>query len=155
MHNTSHEVPPKCHDLWGVCQSMEQLDSFSFASWNDHNVQQYTNSQINTLELHMNFHNCRVFMQSVFKVTQFLKSTKIQILDWPGSSPDPNPTENLCTDLKNQVFERQPTNAKVLEKAIKEVWLKVIVTEYCQSLEESMSKRLKAVIRAKGGPTKY
>ena len=88
-------------------------------------------------------------------VTQFLKSTKIQILDWLGSSPDPNPTENLCTDLKNKVSEKQPTNAKVLEKAIEEVWLKIIVTEYCQSLEESMSKRLEAVIKAKGGPTTY
>ena len=36
--------------------------------------------------------------------TQFLKSKKIQILDWPGSNPDLNPIENLWTDLKNKVF---------------------------------------------------
>ena len=88
-------------------------------------------------------------------VTQFLKSKKTQIFDWHGSSQDPNPTEILWTDLKNKVSERQPTNAKMLEQAIKEVWVRVIATEYCQSLEESMPQRLEAVIKAKGDPRKY
>ena len=43
----------------------------------------------------------------------------------------------------------------MLELAIKEVWVRVIATKYCQSLEESMPQRLEAVIKAKGGPTKY
>ena len=125
------------------------------------NAQRYTDFLKNKLELHMTVHNCTVFMQDGAPchrakiVTQFLKSKKIQILDWPGNSPDLNPIANLWTVLKNKVSERQPTNAKTLEQAKKEVWAREMTTEYCQSLEESMPKRLEAVIKAKGGPTKH
>ena len=44
----------------------------------------------------------------------------------------------------------------MLEQAIKKVWVREMTTaEYCQNLEESMPKRLEAVIKFKGGPTKY
>ena len=86
---------------------------------------------------------------SVFKVKENL------ILDWSGNSPDLNPIQNLNTVLKDKVYERQPTNAKMLEQAIKEVWVREMTTQYCQSLLESMPKHLEAVIEAKGGPTKY
>ena len=125
------------------------------------NAQRYTGLLKNKLELHMTVHNCTVFMQDGAPcyrakiVTQFLKSKKIQILDWPGNSPELNPVENLWTVLKNKVSERQPTNAKMLEQAIKKVWVREMTTEYCQSLVESMPKRLEVVIKAKGGPTKY
>ena len=61
-------------------------------------------------------------------VTQFLKLKKIQILDLPANSPDLNPIENLWTVLKKSVSERQPTNAKTLEQAIKEVWVRKMST---------------------------
>ena len=85
----------------------------------------------------------------------FFKLKKIQILDWSGNSPDLNAIESLWTILKDKVFERQPTNAKMLEQAIKEVWVREMTTEYCRSHVESMPKRLEAVIIDKGGATKY
>ena len=88
-------------------------------------------------------------------VTHFLKSKKIQILDWSGNSSDLNAIESLWTVLKDKVFERQPTNAKMLKQAIKEVWVREMTTEYCRSHVESMPKRLEAVIIDKGGPAKY
>ena len=109
----------------------------------------------------MTVHNCTVFMQNGAPcyqakfVSQFLKSKKNQILDWPGNSPDLNPVENLWTVSKNKVSERQPTNAKTLEQAIKEVWVQEMTTEFCRSVVESMPKRLEAVTKAKGGQTKY
>ena len=125
------------------------------------NGQKYLDLLKNKLELHMAVHKCSVFMQDGAPchrakiVTQFLKAQKINILDWPGNSPDLNPIENLWTNLKNKVSERQPTNAKMLEQAIKEVWVRDISPAYCRNLVESMPRRLEAVIKAKGGPTKY
>ena len=51
--------------------------------------------------------------------------------------------------------EKQPTNTKELEEAIEAVWMLELLAEYCGSLMERMPKRLEAVIKAKGGPTKY
>ena len=87
--------------------------------------------------------------------TQFLKSKKIQILDWLGNSPDSNPIENLWTILRDKVSEKQPANTKELEEAIKAVWVLELSAEYCRSLMKSMPRRLEAVNKAKRGPTKY
>ena len=65
------------------------------------NAQRYTDLLKNKLELHMSIHNCTIFMQDGAPchrakiVTQFLKSKKIQFLDWPGNTPNLNPIENL------------------------------------------------------------
>ena len=80
---------------------------------------------------------------------------KNQHLGLAWKQPDLNPIENLWTILKNKVSEGQPNNAKMLEQAIKEVWVRDISLAYCRNLVESMPRRLEAVIKAKGGPTKY
>lgn len=54
----------------------------------------------------------------------------------------------------HKVFDKQPTNVKELEKAMKDVWVKELSAENCQSLVESMPKRLQDVIKANGKPTK-
>ena len=64
-------------------------------------------------------------------VTQFFKSKKIQILDWPGNSQDLNLIENLWTVLKDKVSEKQPNNTKELEEAIKAVLVLELSAEYC------------------------
>ena len=125
------------------------------------NGQKYIDLLNNKLELHMAIHKCKIFMQDGAPchrskiVPQFLKSKKIQILDWPGNITDLNLIENLWTVLKHKVSEKQPTNAKELEETIEAVWVLELSAEYCRSLVESMPKRLEAVIKAKRGPTNY
>ncbi len=48
----------------------------------------------------------------------------------------------------------QPTNLQQLHDAIMSIWTKI--SEECfQHLVESMPQRIKAVLKAKGGPTWY
>ena len=86
----------------------------------------------------------------------FLDSNNTDLLEWLGNSPDLNPIENFWTNMKNKVSEKQPLSGAELVKAIKEVWVKEISKEYCQSLIESMPRRIKkAVIKNRGSHTKY
>ena len=55
--------------------------------------------------------------------------------------------------MKNKVSEKQPTSGAELVKVIKEVWVKEISKEYCQSLIDSLPRRIEAVIKNKGGHT--
>ncbi len=48
----------------------------------------------------------------------------------------------------------QPTNLQQLHDVIMSIWTK-ISEEYFQHLVESMPRRIKAVLKAKGGPTRY
>ncbi len=48
----------------------------------------------------------------------------------------------------------QPTNLQQLRDAIMSIWIKI--SEECfQHLVESMPRRIKAVLKAKVGPTRY
>ena len=147
--------------IWGGMSVNGTAGLFFLPSGMTMNGARYVDLLREKLERHMNIHKCTIFMHDGAPchrsktVTQFLESKKIQTLDWPGNSPDMNPIENLWTVLKDKVSEKQPTSAMELETAIKEVWASELSAEYCRSLVESMPRRLEAVIKAKGGPTKY
>ncbi len=51
-------------------------------------------------------------------------------------------------------MEVKPTNLQKLRDAIMLIWTKI--SEECfQNLVESMPRRIKVVLKAKGGPTRY
>ena len=49
---------------------------------------------------------------------QWLKDNKVKVLKWPSQSPDLNPTENLCAELKKRLRATRPTNLTQLHQLI-------------------------------------
>ncbi len=75
------------------------------------------------------------------------------LLKWPPQSPDLNPIEHLWDVVEREIciMDVQPTNLEQLHDAIMSIWTKI--SEECfQHLVESMPRRMKAVLKAKGGP---
>ncbi len=70
------------------------------------------------------------------------------------SSPDLNPTENLWGIVKRKMRDTRPNNADELKATVKETWAS-IPPQQCHKLITSMPRRIEAVIKAKGAPTKY
>ncbi len=76
------------------------------------------------------------------------------LLKWPPQSPDLNPIEHLWDVVEREICIRdvQLTNLLQLRDDIMSIWTKI--SEECfQHIVESMPRRMKAVLKAKGGPT--
>jgi hypothetical protein len=88
---------------------------------------------------------------------KWLEENGINVLDWPSYSPDMNPIENLWFYLKCQLaaYETAPTSIHQLWERVSEVWYNKVTKEACIKLINSMPKRIEAVIKAKGGATKW
>jgi hypothetical protein len=80
----------------------------------------------------------------------------VEVLDWPSQSPDLNPIENVWHCLKRQLaaYETEPTSIDELWERVEAEWEK-IPAQVCIDLIESMPRRVAAVLKAKGGYTKY
>lgn len=79
----------------------------------------------------------------------------ISKLDWPPNSPDLNPIENLWKIVKDSVQkEALPKNREELIETIQRAW-EGVSEEILGTLISSMPCRLKAVIKAQGGHTRW
>ncbi len=78
----------------------------------------------------------------------------VTVLDWPANSPDMNPIENLWGFVKRKMRDTRLNNADELKATVKETWAS-IPPQQCHKLITSMPRRIEAVIKAKGAPTKY
>ena len=74
--------------------------------------------------------------------------------DWPANSPDCNPIENLWAIINRRVHMREPKSKAELIAAVEDELHKV-KPSLVRSLIASMGRRLRAVIAANGGHTKY
>lgn len=93
---------------------------------------------------------------TAFIVRDYLQEVGIPIMQWPARSPDLNPIEHLWDELKRQVRSRDPapTTLQDLQEAVISEW-DSMPQDQVLKLVRSMRDRMEAVIRARGGNTRF
>ena len=86
----------------------------------------------------------------------YLHNANINVLPWPSISPDLNPIEHLWDELDRRVRQRQntPQTLPQLANALQEKWRR-IPQDRIRRLIQSVPRRCRAVIAARGGHTRY
>ena len=107
---------------------------------------------LQVLEDHMlnvyNIYGSEVFMRDsapchkARKVTRYLKQKQINILEWPGNSPDLIFIKNFWHKMKKTTSEKKTTSLGTLKEQLKKVWCQEMTAEYFRNLGDSMPKHL-------------
>jgi transposase len=89
-------------------------------------------------------------------VTNFITETEITKMDWPARSPDMNPIEHVWDMLGKRVKARipAPQTTQALQTMLLEEWDN-LPQELIDNSIRSMPRRMIALIRARGGNTRY
>jgi hypothetical protein len=89
-------------------------------------------------------------------VTEYLDEVEVRRLPWPTRSSDLNPIEHVWDMLGRRVRQHRssPQTLQDLRNVLIEEWDN-ISQEEVTNLISSMPQRLEAVIRARGGNTRY
>ena len=61
--------------------------------------------------------------------TVFLADQVIDVIKWPGNSPDLNPTQSLWTVFKNKLEEKRCTSVAMMKEEIKRIWCLDIILQ--------------------------
>ena len=90
------------------------------------------------------------------KAKTWFKDHGFEVMEWPAQSPDLNPIEHLWGILKCKLASHKepPVSIDELWKRVEAEWEEISVKE-CRDLIGSMPRRVAAVLKAKGGYTKY
>ena len=89
-----------------------------------------------------------------YKTAKYLKEKRIDVLEWPCSSPDLNIIEFVWQKMKTRVQQVHLKTLEELKAVLCEVWASFIQNEL-EEMVESMPRRIHEVIAKKGDATKY
>lgn len=90
------------------------------------------------------------------KVKKLFAEKGIRVLEWPGNSPDLNPIENLWAIVKLEARKRDCTTMDKMTQSLIDIWYsEPILKHHCSQLIDSMPRRIKEVIKKRGGHIKY
>lgn len=84
----------------------------------------------------------------------WLESQNIRVLKWPAQSPDLNPIERICEELKKRVGHLTHSSKDTLFHNLLREW-NAIPSDVLVKLIDSMPRRYSAVIEARGRTTRY
>lgn len=89
-------------------------------------------------------------------VNEYLNEVNIQRFQWPARSPDLNPIEHVWDILGRRIRKREPAPETIpsLQIALLEEWNN-ISQEKIANCVQSLPRRMRDVIRARGGNTRY
>lgn len=90
------------------------------------------------------------------QVIRYLNDVEIPFMEWPPNTPDMNPIEHLWDYIKKNIRRRThpPVNHNQLVDAAIQEWENT-PQEVIQNLISSMPRRIDAVIKNRGGHTRY
>ena len=79
-----------------------------------------------------------------------------EIMQWPAWTPDLNPLEHIWDQMGLFIrdMDNPPTIVASLQEALLQTW-DVVTTEGMDVLVWNMPRRLRAVMAARGGHTRY
>ncbi len=85
-----------------------------------------------------------------------LARNNVDILDFPALSPDMSPIEHVWDELKRRVYARPnpPSTIPELRNAVVHEW-ENIPQQFIANIITSMRRRCQALMRSRGGYTRY
>lgn len=87
-------------------------------------------------------------------IRDWFATKNVKKVEWPPRSPDLNPIEHIWSQIDKKLTNHQITSLVQLEELIGRYW-RATSKSYCINLSESMARRVKLCMKAKGGYFKY
>ena len=114
----------------------------------------YPDGIIHLQQDHSSIHDSRVVQEWLSR------QADIELIDWPPRAPDINPVENMWSEVKRTMRETWPVlpprNSDGIWGLVSEAWGEVASYQrWIQLLTESMTRRMKSMVEAKGFWTSY